>query len=50
MQKSIEEQMEEVYEEYEKKMDAVKAGAKLCPICEELTDPETGKCVHDSCN
>jgi hypothetical protein len=43
-------QMEEAYEEYAKKMDAVKAGAKLCPICEELLNPETGKCNHDSCN
>jgi len=50
MIKSIEEQMEEVYREYVEKMEEVKKGAKLCPICEELLNPETGKCYHDSCN
>ena len=47
---NIEERLEEIFAEYEVKMDAVKAGAKLCPICEELVNHETGKCNHDSCN
>jgi len=47
---NIEERLDEIFAEYEEKMEAVKNGAKLCPICEELVNHETGKCNHDSCN